>query len=115
MSVERASYSLTTMLAPEDIEGFDKDYFIFRLRKEVAEARHHLDEDGNSTGADVEWRDIVEDLKPFSLKHPKVLMKIVASVTDGDTYQFHTYVRDGKSATIEPVLTWPEFTTKMLA
>lgn len=111
---EDATYTLTPMLAPDDIAAFDQDYFFYQLRREVSEAEHFLDEEGESTGAGGEWDGIVEDLKPFSLKHPKVLILVEEKVTYERTHEVRYYIQNGKSAEIEPVISWPEFSPDML-
>ncbi|UTC28853.1 hypothetical protein MARCHEWKA_03410 [Brevundimonas phage vB_BpoS-Marchewka] len=114
MGVESASYTLKPMLSPSDLEDFDLDYFIYSLRKQVPDAKHFIDEDGKPISAGSEW-EFTEDMKAFSLKHPKVLIVIEAAVEYDMTYESRHYIKNGKAAVIEPVLTWPRFYEAMLA
>ncbi|USN14019.1 hypothetical protein KABACHOK_01830 [Brevundimonas phage vB_BpoS-Kabachok] len=114
MGVESASYTLKPMVSPSDLEGFDLDYFIYSLRKQVPDAKHFIDEDGKPIGAGSEW-EFDEDMKVFSLKHPKVLIVIEATVEYDMTYESRHYFKNGKAAVIEPVLTWPAFDESLLS
>ena len=113
MSIESASYTLKPMLTPDDIGSFDLDYFIYSLRKQVPDAKHFIDEDGKPVSAGSEW-EFEEDMKVFSLKHPKVLIMIEAVVEYDMTYESRHYIKNGKSAVIEPIMIWPVFDESLL-
>lgn len=114
MGVESASYTLKPMLSPSDLEGFDQDYFFYRLRKSVPDAKDFLDEDGQPIEAGYEW-EFEADMRDFSRLFPKVLIMIEATVEYDMTYESRHYFQNGKSKTIEPILTWPAFEVGMLA
>lgn len=114
MGVESASYTVKPMLSPSDLEDFDHDYFIYRLRKSVPDAKDFLDEDGQPIEAGAEW-EFEEDMKAFSRQYPEVLILIEAAVEYDMTYESRHYFKNGKATTIEPVLTWPNFDESMLA
>lgn len=114
MGVESSSYALTLAAAPEVAVALDMEYLIFRLRKEVPNAKHYLNENGKPSGKAGQWDTLGEDMKPFSLKHPEILFRIDESYVYENTVETRWFIENGKAVNIEPVLTWPEFTPDML-
>lgn len=109
MGVESSSYELTVKVPPENVADFDMDYFMFRLLKQVPNAKNYLTDEGKATGNGGQWDTIVEDFSAFSKTHPDVLLVIEEGIEYGEHYESRFYIQNGKSKTIEPVKTWPEF------
>jgi hypothetical protein len=93
--------------------GLDKEYLIFRLRKNVKEAKYHLDDSGKSTGSDGEWRSIEEDMRSFSATIPGVVFSIEERNTEYG-YEAKHYFQNGRYCCIEPETIWPTFSPEML-
>ncbi len=114
MGVEKSKYTLEVRLRPDEILDFDQEHFIFRLRKLVPEAKYYINEEGNPTHNAGYWENCVDDLKPFSLLYPRVLMVIHVEYDYDGTHHERYYIEDGKSVTHSPVLSWPEFDERQL-
>lgn len=110
-----ATYKVSVKLAPDDIADFDKDYFFYRLRKQVPNARNFLQEDGRPTGNDGCWDTIAEDLKAFSIHYRQVLIEVEVEEDYDGIVESRLYVQNGKSVEIEPIITWPAFSPEMLS
>lgn len=109
MGVESSSYELTVKMPPDNVADFDMEYFMFQLLKQVPNAKIYLTDEGKATGNGGDWDTILEDFSAFSKKHPDVLFVIEEEIEYGEHYENHYYVQNGKSKTITPVKTWPEF------
>lgn len=114
MGIETSKYALEIRVTPAEILGFDQEYFLFRLRKLVPEAKHFINEDGGPSHNGGYWENCADDLKPFSVLYPHVLMVVEVEYEYEGTHHERHYVQDGKSVTLEPVLQWPKFDPSML-
>lgn len=110
-----SSYHLTIVKSNAfDPAILDKEFLIFRLLKEVEEAKHFFGDDGKFTGNGGTWRTIEEDMRAFSAAHPEVLFLIEEKTPDYD-HEARYYFSAGRSKTVEPVKTWPVVTSDMLS
>lgn len=114
MGVESSSYKLTIMVSPDKAETIDREYLIFRLRKDVPHAKDYINEEGKPTNNGGYWEKLDEDFKPFSKLHPDILFRIDERYDYDGTAETRYFIQDGKSVNIEPVMTWPEFSPEML-
>lgn len=97
--------------------GFDPEFAVFKLLRDVPEAKHYFDENGKATGNGYDWRSLEEDMRRFSVTQPAILFTIVERGSyDSESFEYRHYFKAGCYAKIEPkvVVTWPEFTEDML-
>lgn len=95
----------------------DTEFVIFKLFKNVPEAKHYVDETGKSVG-EYDWRSLEDDMRAFSATMPGVLFTFVESGSyDSESFEYRHYFKDGLYARVEPkvVVTWPTFAEAMLA
>ncbi len=95
----------------------DSEFLIFKLFKNVPEAKFHIDETGKSVGG-YDWRSLEKDMRAFSATMPGVLFTFVESGSyDSDSFEYRHYFKDGLYAYVQPkvVVTWPTFAEAMLA
>ena len=100
-----------------EVQGYegDAEFLMFKLRKAVPDAKHFIDEEGESTGNGNSWRELEEDgegtMRAFSRQYPEVLFIFREDGVYEDSYEMRHYIRKGKYYLMSPevVTTWPEF------
>jgi hypothetical protein len=97
--------------------GFDPEFALFRLFRDVPEAKNYFDAHGKPSGNGYDWRSLEEDMREFSKTMPEVTFLFTEYGTyDNDAFEFRHYFRAGQYARVEPVVvtTWPEFSDDLL-
>jgi len=99
-------------------DGFDPEFVIFKMLRDVEAASSQFDARGGTAGNGYDWRTIEEDMRAFSKTQPGILFEIVEYGTyDSESFEWRHYFRNGLHARIEPVVTvtWPTFDEGMLS
>lgn len=105
------------VLVTPNLTGEDREFFIFRFHKAVESAKNFFNEKGKSKGNGYDWRDLEDEVKPFSAKMADQPFEIHESGSfDGEPFAARYYFLGGKSAVVHAtyVETWPDFDESML-
>lgn len=108
----------TTNYELEVIGSQDPEYIIFKLLKDVPDAKSYFDENGKSTHNGYDWRELEDEMRQFSKSQPGVTFYIVERGSyDGNSFEYRHYFKDGRYAYIEPriKIEWPPFSEDLLA
>lgn len=98
---------------PEGLPDVIVEQTIWDLRLQWPEADCYLDARGRPSGNDGPWRSLLSDMTRFSTSFPDYLFVIEEHDWDYGEWARH-YFQDGRTATLRPVLQWPDFDPRYL-
>ena len=99
-------------------EGFDPEFVMFKLLKNVEQATSHFTSTGSSSGNGYDWHSLEKDMRRFSQTQPEILFEIIEKGSyEDESFEHRHYFKAGLYARIEPVVTvvWPEFAEGLLS